>query len=132
MIYEYTETYIGVYDFGGRTLYADFHAKMTYRICVNNEILQIYRGICRIERLTLRRARLQFDTEIESLVGTRRASGLDLRRAGSTDVLTHRSTCSEAFPLRDLPLTAAAGRRKGATMPNRMRNHAICHFAHFC
>ena len=27
-------------------------------------------------------ARLKFDTEIESLVGTRRVSGSDLRRAG--------------------------------------------------
>ncbi len=32
-----------------------------------------HREICRIERLTLRRARLKFDTEIESLAGTRRA-----------------------------------------------------------
>lgn len=46
--------------------------------------------------------------------------------AGSTDGLTHRSTCSEGQPLRDLPLTAAAERRKGARMTNRRRHHAIC------
>ena len=33
------------------------------------------------------------------------------RRAGSTDVVTHRSPCSETFPLRDLPLTAVSGER---------------------
>ena len=46
--------------------------------------------------------------------------------AGSTDGLTHRSTCSEGQPLRDLPLTAAAERRKGARMTKRRRHHAIC------
>ena len=47
-----------------------------------------------------------------------------LRRAGSTNVVTHWSPSSETFPLRDLPLRAAQ-RQKGATMPNRRRYHSI-------
>ena len=69
-------------------------------------------------------ARLKFDTEIESLAGTRQVPVVALRRAGSTNVVTHWSPSSETFPLRDLPLRPPQA-EKGATMPNRRRYHSI-------
>lgn len=49
---------------------------------------------------------------------------MGLRRAGSTNVVTHWPPSSERFPLRDLPQRAAQ-RQKGATMVNRKRYHYI-------
>ena len=49
------------------------------------------------------RARLKFDTEVESLAGTRRETGSDLRRAGRTDVVTHRLPAQRRSPSETFP-----------------------------
>lgn len=83
-----------------------------------------HRGICRIERLTPVGRGSNSILKIESLAGTRLRPSLDLRRAGSTNVVTHWSPSSETFLLRDLPLIPPQA-EKGATMANRRRYHSI-------
>lgn len=78
-------------------------AKMPDSILCENNILQISGRNLQDRAPNANRARLKFDTEIESLVGTRRVSGLKLRRAGRTFILTQklpaqRRSPSETFP----------------------------------
>lgn len=67
------------------------------------EILQISQRNLQDRAPNASRARLKFDTEVESLVGTRRESGSDLRRAGRTDVVTHRLPAQRRSPSETFP-----------------------------
>ena len=81
--------------------------KYSIAFYAESEILHLSWRIGTGELSNARGARQKFDTEIESLAGTRLRPSLDLRRAGSTNVVTHWSPSSETFLLRDLPLSNA-------------------------
>ena len=98
--------------------------KYSIAFYAESEILHLSWRIGTGELSNARRARQKFDTEIESLAGTRLSPSLDLRRTGSTNVVTHWSPSSETFLLRDLPLRPPQA-EKGATMPNLRRYHSI-------
>ena len=81
MICKYTQTYIGEYRFGSRKKYdekaRDIPQKCNIAFYAEREILQISQRNLQDRVPNAQESEAQFDTEVESLVGTRQLPARD-------------------------------------------------------
>lgn len=74
-------------------------------------ILQISQRNLQENCRTIKRLRQKNSADAESLAKTRRVTGLELRRAGSTDVLTHRLPAQRLSPSETSPKAVETAER---------------------